>query len=606
MTTKRKLIYAGVGAALLIAFFIFKGNQKPKLEYNTAAAVQADLEQTVSETGTIKPDKELELNFAASGKIALINVKVGDKVSSSAILAELVKSDLAIRLKEASASLSVSRARLSKLLSGASAEDKAVAQANYDAAVKDLASTDLKTKEAVAQAEKDNQDLSSGQTGGSQSVSQAQTNLANAKKTYQKAIDNKRSSLVTALQTKLPTASTGADAVNRYLNDISIASSFSKKNSSYLSLTTDSYNSSKNSIKLAQTALTSLSASDDNNLDANYNNVIKALNDTATALNYCFAALESSIISSEFPQSSIDTAKSVISAQQSAVTTAINSLESAHQALNDAELAYESNVNAASAALSEAMTKTANALTNARSSREQLMSASQARLAVAEAQLKKTLAPARVEDIMLEQAQVRQAEASVDLISNQISNNQIIAPSEGIITKIANQIGEQTTPAQPVIFMIADNNFSIDIDVSETDISKLKVGNQASIYLDAFGEDVKFDGLVNFIEPAETVIQGVTYYKVKISFTPDAGREIKSGMTATAKISTDRRSNVVIIPERAVIDQDNFKIVKTLDGDIVTEHRVTLGMSGDNGLVEVLSGIKSGDQVITSTKTTSK
>lgn len=603
MTKKRKLIYAGIGAALLIGFFIFKSSSKPKVEYNTAAAIQGDLAQTVSETGTIKPDKELELNFAASGKLALVHVKVGDKVSSSVVLAELDLSDLNIKLKEANASLSVSRAQLSKLLSGASAEDKAVAQANYDAAVKDLQSTDLKTKEAVAQAEKDNQDLSSGQAGGAQSVSQAQTNLANAKKTYQKAIDNKRASLITSLNSKLPLASSAADAVSRYLNDGSISNSFSKRNSSYFGLTAESYNAAKVSIKTAQTALVGLSVtSDDASLNSTYLAVTKSLSDASNALNYCFAALEASIVSSEFPQSSIDSAKTSISSQQATVAAAISALESSYQALNDAELAYEANVNAANAALSEAMTKTANALTNARSSREQLLSAAQARLAVADAQLKKTLAPARVEDVMLQQAQVRQAEASLDLITNQLNNNRIIAPSEGIVTKINSQIGEQTTPAQAVISMIADNNFSIDIDVSETDIAKVKVGNRASIYLDAYGEDVKFDGLVNFIEPAETVIQGVTYYKVKISFTPDSSREIKSGMTATAKIATDQRSNIIIIPQRAVIDQDGRKIVKTLNGDTVTEHQVTLGMNGDNGLVEVLSGIQAGDQVITSTK----
>jgi HlyD family secretion protein len=207
---------------------------------------------------------------------------------------------------------------------------------------------------------------------------------------------------------------------------------------------------------------------------------------------------------------------------------------------------------------------------------------------------------------MLEQGQVRQAEANVDLINNQISNNRIIAPNDGVITKIAYQAGEQAVPGQAVIGMIANNNFSIEIDVSETDIAKVKIGNKASVYLDAFGEDVEFEALVNFVEPAETIIQGVTYYKVKISFTPSGEREIKSGMTATAKIITDSRQNIVMIPARAVIEQANIKIVKTLKDQVVKENQVQLGMSGDNGLVEVISGIASGEEVITSTKSTTK
>lgn len=599
MTKRKKIIIWTIVAVLIVGGIVIASlNGKPKVEYNTATALMGDLTQTVSETGTIKPEKELDLNFAAAGRIAVVNVKIGDTVTGGTVLAELDKSDLLIKLKEAQARLSIARAQLSKLVSGASTEDKAVAQANYESALKDLETTNVKTQEAVNQAEKDSQNINNSS---SKAVSQARTTLDNAKKTYQKAIDNKQNSLITSLQNKLPVASTGLDAINRYLLDVDISGSFSKKNSSYLALTNTTYNSAKNLLNLAQSDVPTAA-----NTEVSYQRAISALNESLRALTYCFSALESSIDSPNFTQTEIDAAKATISAQQTAVSAAITTLEANKQAWDDAVIAYETNVNAASAALDEAITKTANALTNALSNREQLMSAAQSRLSVAKAQLNKTLAKARVEDVMLEQGQVRQAEANVDLINNQISNNRIIAPNDGVITKIAYQAGEQAVPGQAVIGMIANNNFSIEIDVSETDIAKVKIGNKASVYLDAFGEDVEFEALVNFVEPAETIIQGVTYYKVKISFTPSGEREIKSGMTATAKIITDSRQNIVMIPARAVIEQANIKIVKTLKDQVVKENQVQLGMSGDNGLVEVISGIASGEEVITSTKSTTK
>lgn len=599
MTKRKKIIIWTIVAVLIVGGIVIASlNGKPKVEYNTATALMGDLTQTVSETGTIKPEKELDLNFAAAGRIAVVNVKIGDTVTGGTVLAELDKSDLLIKLKEAQARLSIARAQLSKLVSGASTEDKAVAQANYESALKDLETTDVKTQEAVNQAEKDSQNINNSS---SKAVSQARTTLDNAKKTYQKAIDNKQNSLITSLQNKLPVASTGLDAINRYLLDVDISGSFSKKNSSYLALTNTTYNSAKNLLNLAQSDAPTAA-----NTEVSYQRAISALNESLRALTYCFSALESSIDSPNFTQTEIDAAKATISAQQTAVSAAITTLEANKQAWDDAVIAYETNVNAASAALDEAITKTANALTNALSNREQLMSAAQSRLSVAKAQLNKTLAKARVEDVMLEQGQVRQAEANVDLINNQISNNRIIAPNDGVITKIAYQAGEQAVPGQAVIGMIANNNFSIEIDVSETDIAKVKIGNKASVYLDAFGEDVEFEALVNFVEPAETIIQGVTYYKVKISFTPSGEREIKSGMTATAKIITDSRQNIVMIPARAVIEQANIKIVKTLKDQVVKENQVQLGMSGDNGLVEVIAGIASGEEVITSTKSTTK
>ena len=599
MTKRKKIIIWTIVAVLIVGGIVIASlNGKPKVEYNTATALMGDLTQTVSETGTIKPEKELDLNFAAAGRIAVVNVKIGDTVTGGTVLAELDKSDLLIKLKEAQARLSIARAQLSKLVSGASTEDKAVAQANYESALKDLETTDVKTQEAVNQAEKDSQNINNSS---SKAVSQARTTLDNAKKTYQKAIDNKQNSLITSLQNKLPVASTGLDAINRYLLDVDISGSFSKKNSSYLALTNTTYNSAKNLLNLAQSDVPTAA-----NTEVSYQRAISALNESLRALTYCFSALESSIDSPNFTQTEIDAAKATISAQQTAVSAAITTLEANKQAWDDAVIAYETSVNAASAALDEAITKTANALTNALSNREQLMSAAQSRLSVAKAQLNKTLAKARVEDVMLEQGQVRQAEANVDLINNQISNNRIIAPNDGVITKIAYQAGEQAVPGQAVIGMIANNNFFFFFDVSETDIAKVKIGNKASVYLDAFGEDVEFEALVNFVEPAETIIQGVTYYKVKISFTPSGEREIKSGMTATAKIITDSRQNIVMIPARAVIEQANIKIVKTLKDQVVKENQVQLGMSGDNGLVEVISGIASGEEVITSTKSTTK
>lgn len=148
MTKRKKIIIWTIVAVLIVGGIVIASlNGKPKVEYNTATALMGDLTQTVSETGTIKPEKELDLNFAAAGRIAVVNVKIGDTVTGGTVLAELDKSDLLIKLKEAQARLSIARAQLSKLVSGASTEDKAVAQANYESALKDLETTDVKTQE---------------------------------------------------------------------------------------------------------------------------------------------------------------------------------------------------------------------------------------------------------------------------------------------------------------------------------------------------------------------------------------------------------------------------------------------------------------------------
>ncbi|MEA3464178.1 MAG: HlyD family efflux transporter periplasmic adaptor subunit, partial [Patescibacteria group bacterium] len=178
------------------------------------------------------------------------------------------------------------------------------------------------------------------------------------------------------------------------------------------------------------------------------------------------------------------------------------------------------------------------------------------------------------------------------------------------------EIGEQTKATQPVISMLAEDNYEIEVLISETDIAKIKINDEAKITLDAFGENIKFSGKVFFIEPAETVIQDVIYYKVLVEFANDANppagpaaREqrgwrtpsnIKSGMTANVIITTAEKKNVLIMLSRAVIERNGGdKIVRVLVGDAVKEVPVQIGLRGDEGMVEVLGGVKEGDEVVT-------
>ena len=119
MKNKKKwLIILLITIPLLIIIFLMI-NKKPAVEYSTVQAKEGQLLQTVSESGTVKPVKELALNFLTSGRIKEINVKVGDKVEAGTALAALDDSALQTRKTEAEAALSVAQASLSKLLAGA-------------------------------------------------------------------------------------------------------------------------------------------------------------------------------------------------------------------------------------------------------------------------------------------------------------------------------------------------------------------------------------------------------------------------------------------------------------------------------------------------------
>jgi len=62
---------------------------------------------------------------------------------------------------------------------------------------------------------------------------------------------------------------------------------------------------------------------------------------------------------------------------------------------------------------------------------------------------------------------------------------------------------------------------------------------------------------------------------------------------------TDKRDNVLQVPARALIDKDSKKIVRILVNNVLQEIPVEVGMQGDEGMVEIKSGLKVGDKVIT-------
>ncbi|MFA5359436.1 MAG: efflux RND transporter periplasmic adaptor subunit [Patescibacteria group bacterium] len=573
-----------IGFILIIAvvgmYFVF--NKKPKTTYTTVKVERGNLIQTVSETGMVKANKEMDLNFTINGKIANIFVKVGDKVKKDQVLAELDSSDLLLKEREATASLRVAQANLSKLLAGATASELAVSQASVDQAKTSYVSSLNEAEkikntvnESIAQAEKNLNDLYL--TTGSTITS------------YQQAVKNYQASASTAVETKIPVAANALDNINTILNDNDIRYFLGVKDISLLETTKNDYNQ-------ANIALTKARASQaSGDIIQATADTLDALNKTFNALKDCYSLLEASMVGSSFPQTKLDTYKTTISAQQVNVSGGITSVQTAQTNLNDA-------INN----LNNAILSAKNVLATAKVNGAQQIASAQARIdtyykswLVAEAQLNQLKAGSRIQDISLAQAQVSQAQASLDLVRNQINNNTIKAPLDGTITKKNYEAGEQFALTKPIFSLLGINNFEIEIDVSEADITKVTVNNQAEITLDAFGEDVKFYGQVNFIEPAETVIQDVIYYKVKINF-DGQGKDVKSGMTANANITTAKKDNTLIAPSRAIIEKaDSGKVARLLVGEEIKEVPVTLGLRGDDELVEILSGLNENDLVVT-------
>jgi HlyD family secretion protein len=191
---------------------------------------------------------------------------------------------------------------------------------------------------------------------------------------------------------------------------------------------------------------------------------------------------------------------------------------------------------------------------------------------------------------------VAQAQAGVANAEANLSGARIIAPISGVITELDAKVGQLASPSTPLVSIIGNGGFEVDAGVSEIDVGKLTVRNTVTMTLDAFPNET-FAGSVFYIAPAQTNTQGVISYQIKISFNK-ADPRLKSGLTANIDIQTKHKDNVLILPQYAILQNDQGTFVEVLENKTVKQVPVTLGITDQKGDVEILSGVIFGEQVL--------
>jgi len=208
------------------------------------------------------------------------------------------------------------------------------------------------------------------------------------------------------------------------------------------------------------------------------------------------------------------------------------------------------------------------------------------------------LAGSTTEQIAYQEALVKQAEAAVKLLENQIEESTLVSPASGQITKINKKVGEMAQSAlqDAVINLLPAAPFEIEVDIYEEDVVKINIGNPVEISLVPFPDKI-FKGKVISINPAEKIVEGVVYYETSIDFEemPDG---LKPGMTADLVIQAALKENVLVIPEDALHEKDDKKTVQVFQDGEVKDKEIEIGLIGSNDLIEVISGLEEGEKVI--------
>lgn len=199
------------------------------------------------------------------------------------------------------------------------------------------------------------------------------------------------------------------------------------------------------------------------------------------------------------------------------------------------------------------------------------------------------------EGVLAQEARVAQFRAQVESIQAQMEKLVLRSPIDGVVSKQDAKLGEIISPNVNLVSVISAGEMEIEANVSEVNIGKIAIGNRASIVFDAF-PGKEFSGEIFFIDPAETLVDGVVNYKVKIKLN-DASPEIKSGLTADIRIESEKRNAVLKVPQFSVITRDGNSFVNKIEDGKEVLVPVSIGLVGSDGFIEVLGGISEGDTV---------
>lgn len=507
---------------------------KKALNYQIIEVVRGEIIQKVSATGTVVPAEKIDLQFENNGKIERIEVKVGDRVSQGQLLVKLNTAELTSQLQTGLAALDITKAQLAQVLAGSRPEEINI----YETAVAN-AQIEVANKEG---------ELANTQTDAENSLNYAYQNGLNALQTVYTAGDKALLKTIFNLRQK-------------YFNNYSEQTSISVREAEEIA---------KNDLSLAKTYLDQAQITTRHSqIDLGLTQMTKALNSIRNGLAIMRSAMETPLYQDQV--SAAD--RTLVDSERISIDNAITLLSSNEQTISSTKINNQAELDRAEAALDSA----------------------KANLRTAENQLALKKAGPRQSEIDLAQAQVRQAQANVSQISQRLDKSFLRAPVDGLITDITKNEGEIASLSQSIVSMNASSAFQIETNISETEIAKISLNDKAEMTLDALGPDEKFSGSVIKIDPAETVLSGVIYYKITAVFDSQDER-VKPGMTVNLEIETAKKENILRLPYYALKEKDGQKYVLVLEGETLKEKLVKTGLEGEND-VEIVEGLNEGERI---------
>lgn len=229
------------------------------------------------------------------------------------------------------------------------------------------------------------------------------------------------------------------------------------------------------------------------------------------------------------------------------------------------------------------------------------------------------------------------AAANLNQAHENLRRTTIVAPVTGVVSQLKVKLGERVVGTAQMagteMLTIADmRRIEVRVDVSETDIAKVKIGDTTTIVADAY-RNRKFTGVVSKVAVSSTTsgtgamsTDQVTNYTVHILILENSYQDLsnelqkgrfvfKPGMSSSVEIQTRKDANTLAVPVNAVTTRDwSDSVKKEMEASGIDEIRqvvfvydkktekvsirdVKTGIQ-DNEYIQITDGLKEGEEVV--------
>ncbi len=197
--------------------------------------------------------------------------------------------------------------------------------------------------------------------------------------------------------------------------------------------------------------------------------------------------------------------------------------------------------------------------------------------------------------VELAQASVKAAQAQLALARNALADTVIRSPLTGVISKRHVQMGEKLSPDMPVYSIVDLRNLTLEAQVPASEVPRVKVGQEVQFRVDGYGTRA-FSGTVARINPsAEAGSRSMLVYISVLN----SDSALRAGMFAKGSITTEKSAVRPLMPLAALRRENNQDVVYKIDGNKVVAQTVSIGLrNDDDGMVEVINGLKHGERVM--------